>query len=217
MTVSKRLAFIPVIAAAAATLAACGATSAARAGGSSHGCAARGKTIAQTAGVRLYRVGNPDGTAEPKYFLCSSKTGHSYRVDGTDPEDYVSKKIAVAGNEALVAVIGHAGEDLGTLHPTVLNLATGQKRSFNTSAEDFSTLKLTALAVNAQGAAAWVYEQFPLDPGEGIRQRQVQKGDANGAAVLDDGLGIDPSSLKLTGDTLTWTDSGQQKTATLTP
>jgi hypothetical protein len=40
-----------------------------------------------------------------------------------------------------------------------------------------------------------VYEQFPLDAGEGIRQREVQKGDAKGFAVLDQGVGINLVSL----------------------
>ena len=135
----------------------------------------------------------------------------------TTPRTTSAKRIATNGNYVLFALIGHAGEDLGTLHPTVLNVATGHKQAYNTSAEDFSTLKLTALAVNAQGAAAWVYEQFPLDAGEGIQQREVQKGDANGFAVLDQGLGINPASLTLNGTSLTWTDGGQQRSATLTP
>ncbi|HEX4623086.1 MAG TPA: hypothetical protein VH231_01405 [Solirubrobacteraceae bacterium] len=181
-------------------------------------CAASGeKLIAQTPTARLYRVGDPAGTREVRYFICGRSNGHRYRVDGNDPKDYVSRRIATNGSYVLFAVIGHAGEDLGTLHPTVLNVATGHKQAYNTSAEDFNTLKLTALAVNARGAAAWVYEQFPLDEDEGIRQREVQKGDADGFAVLDHGLGIEPASLTLNGTSLTWTDAGQQESATLTP
>ena len=211
MNPSARLALVFAAALAVAIVSACGAASASR-----HRCsAASGKLVSQTSTVRLYRVGDPAGTQELRYYICSRSTGRQFRVDGSDPEDYVSKGLASAGKYVLFAVIGHAGEDLGTLHPTVLNVTTGGKQVYNTSAEDFSTLKLSALAVNAEGSAAWVYEQFPLDAGEGIRQRQVQKGDADGSAVLDDGLGIDPASLKLDGTSLTWTNAGQPKSATL--
>ena len=213
MNLPPRLALFPLAALAILACSSCGSAAA-----SGDRCAARGeKLIAQTPTARLYRVGDPASTREVRYFICGRSNGHRYRVDGNDPEDYVSKRIATNGNYVLFAVIGHAGEDLGTLQPTVLNVDTGHRRAYHTSAEDFSTLKLTALAVNARGAAAWVYEQFPLDEGEGIRQRQVQKGDANGFAVLDDSLGIDPATLALHGDTLTWTDGGQPKAATLTP
>lgn len=213
MNLSARLALFPLAALAILACSSCGSAAA-----SGDRCAAKGeKLIAQTSTARLYRIGDPAGTREVRYFICGRSNGHRYRVDGNDSEDYVSKRIATNGNYVLFALIGHAGEDLGTLHPTVLNVATGHKQAYNTSAEDFSTLKLTALAVNAQGAAAWVYEQFPLDAGEGIRQREVQKGDANGFAVLDQGLGINPASLTLNGTSLTWTDGGQQRSATLTP
>jgi hypothetical protein len=213
MNLSPRLALFPLAALAVLACSSCGSAAA-----SGDRCLAKGeKLIAQTSTARLYRIGDPVGTREVRYFICGRSNGHRYRVDGNDPEDYVSKRIATNGNYVLFALIGHAGEDLGTLHPTVLNVATGHKQAYNTSAEGFSTLKLTALAVNAQGAAAWVYEQFPLDADEGIRQREVQKGDANGFAVLDKGLGIDPASLTLDGTSLTWTDGGQQQRATLTP
>ena len=46
-------------------------------------------------------------------------------------------------------------------------------------------------------------------------QKQVVACSATGELVLDHGEGIDPESLELHGSTLTWTNSGEPRSATL--
>ena len=66
---------------------------------------------------------------------------------------------------------------------------------------------VTDLVLRPTGSVAWVADD------EG--RRRVDALSSGDFRTLDSGTGIDPDSLELQGSTLSWTNGGQEKTATL--
>jgi hypothetical protein len=84
------------------------------------------------------------------------------------------------------------------------------------------------VVLRGNGSTAWtgtnyVYEPMTIPPGPGATapapgphlQKQVTACTAEGQQLLDKGEGIDLESLELHGATLTWTDFGETRSATL--
>lgn len=72
-----------------------------------------------------------------------------------------------------------------------------------------------SLAVKADGSVAWIGSVHSIVAGH--RLIEVHAADAPGFTdeVLDSGPGIDPTSLRLHGSTLTWKDGASTRRATL--
>jgi hypothetical protein len=84
------------------------------------------------------------------------------------------------------------------------------------------------VVLKGNGSTAWtgtnyVYEPVTVPPGPGATapapgphlQKQVTACTASGKQLLDKGYGIDLESLELHGSTLTWSNSGETRSATL--
>lgn len=90
-----------------------------------------------------------------------------------------------------------------TVFTAVVNLRTGEH---HLSMDRPPTRD--ALVLTSSGAIAWI----ALQPGGGF---QVRAYDPGGERVLDSGAGLDPDSLRLADNTITWTNAGVRHSATI--
>ena len=70
-----------------------------------------------------------------------------------------------------------------------------------------------ALAINARGDVARVQAHY--NPGDRSGYQTVELDDAAGHRVVDQGTEIDPKSLRIEGNIVTWLRSGETRTAAL--
>jgi hypothetical protein len=120
-----------------------------------------------------------------------------------------------SGSFAAVAYDDYQNEDAAGLNVVVIDLKTGKQRVHVENPDEFSTPTVPSIVLRSTGAAAWVYEQKPISSSEGTRRREVHAAGTGSIRTLDTGLGIDPASLALDGATVSWTNAGMRKTATL--
>jgi hypothetical protein len=197
-----------------------------------HPCRFHGdRTVASNRGARIFRV-SFRGETDTWYGGCLYADGVPRLVDfdGLDVEsveDTVSA-LALAGH---YVAVGHDLQSDGGLDQsdvTVLDLRRGQRGNpFATDAPvrfhgqartvhhaaatvaDRQHDVVRALVLRPNGAVAWIGEDVPAAIFE------VHALGAAGDRVLDSGRGIDPASLRLAGDLLSWTSGGAARTATL--
>ena len=84
-----------------------------------------------------------------------------------------------------------------------------------TGSQSFTRIDASAvgpMVLTATGAVGWVSFVYSRDDRGVISfTKEIRKVDAAGQTVLDQGDGIEPSSLALGGSTLYWTDAGQAR------
>ncbi|MBA2507040.1 MAG: hypothetical protein H0V29_14045 [Thermoleophilaceae bacterium] len=73
---------------------------------------------------------------------------------------------------------------------------------------------MNSLILTQSGKTAWIATATTFTGAQQpTKNIEVFKWTANSPQLLDQGLGIAPTSLKLSGSALSWTNSAQQKTA----
>jgi hypothetical protein len=100
------------------------------------------------------------------------------------------------------------GQDDVELFTATLDAGTGdQHRCLTGTSNRPGQRRITAILVDPKGRAVWV----------AIAQGAPEVGacESSGPRVLDSGDGIDPASVSLKGSTVTWSDSGAQRSAQL--
>ena len=101
----------------------------------------------------------------------------------------------------------------------VVDLRSGQDLYLGGAGPDHSDEQgaVSGLVMKPDGSVAWIGMGLTWNPATQNNERVtiVGKIDSGGYAELDRGDGIDTSSLRLDGSTLTWTDAGQTRTAML--
>ncbi|HEU4657355.1 MAG TPA: hypothetical protein VFR97_07510 [Capillimicrobium sp.] len=118
---------------------------------------------------------------------------------------------ALGRGAAVSAVVGEqlaygAGDEV-----RLLQLPTGEATTVDHAVDTGSAVsgaKVTSVVLRGDGAIAWIGEA--TSGGAVVRQvRQV-------GGLLGTGSGIDPTSLRLKGDRVAWTQSGVERSAPLT-
>ncbi|MEA2424318.1 MAG: hypothetical protein QOH13_728 [Thermoleophilaceae bacterium] len=179
-------------------------------------CAFKGsKTLRQTSKLRLYVIAS-SGLSD-RFYVCVRSNGRRFRADDRTSQEVTMQKrsLTSSGSFAAVAYDSYQNEDAAGLNVVVIDLRTGKQRVHVENPDEFSVPTVPSIVLRSTGAAAWVYEQKPISSSEGTRKREVHAAGTGSIRTLDSGLDIDPASLALDGATVSWTNAGVRKTATL--
>ena len=166
-------------------------------------CPSRGHTLAADARVRVFEI---DGRDEARLYACVHRTGRTRRVP-TDGDAFGSVRIAYPFvayvEETAVSGFG-AAEDLERFDLRVAASDT------IVSVGGTTGVGIVDYVLARSGAVAWTAIT-------GGHEVYVEKHDADGDAVLDQGFDIDGDSLALTrsGRRVYWMRGGAPRTATL--
>jgi hypothetical protein len=179
-------------------------------------CAYAGaKVVRQTKALRLYSLSPKN--AQDRYYICVRSNGRRFRVDNRgfgDQSLKLTKRFVASGKFVAFALSYYASEDIAGLNIVVLNITTGRRKEYLQDIDVFTHPAVPSLVLRPTGSAAWMLTMTPIGSSV-VAKREVRRTASNGDALLDSGAGIAPSSLRLSGKTLSWTNAGVFKTATL--
>ncbi|HEX4283278.1 MAG TPA: hypothetical protein VHZ27_21095 [Solirubrobacteraceae bacterium] len=209
----------PMLVAMVAFLAACGSSSAhtstatpAHPGAPTIACGpATAKTLAASARARVYQVGS-------EVYGCAASGRGSFRLGNATHtiRELRAGPVAVAGDLAAYGLTSF-GIDTVRAQVVVRRLTDGARlQAFPATkavgAESFESVG--SVVVKPDGAVAWIAHESSI--GARGQTTEVQSARAGGSnVVVASGSGIDPSSLRLRGSTLSWRDAGVTRRATL--
>jgi hypothetical protein len=149
---------------------------------------------------------------------CATRTSKVYRL-GSAQSCFVEPRIGpvtLAGRIAAYAQV-RCGVDTASSQVVVRDLADGKVLmshpaiSHVPGPESFESVRV--IVVKRDGAVAWIAAVSSI--GHPSSLFEVHRGDRQGHALLDSGARIVPRSLRLHGSTITWTDAGMPRSATL--
>jgi hypothetical protein len=198
-------------------------TSAAR-GDAASGCRPAGSTtLAADGRARVYSVPLPRaGFVEAvRIFGCTFASGRPLPLGsaglGVAKRSLDPKGIALHAPWVAYSATEH-GVDTNQVWVVVRNLRNGRVKLTHDAAPELDAVEkisaVTDIAVSGSGGVAWISSAGSL--GSHASGREVAAVDSNGTyTVLDNAAGIDPHSLALSGQQLTWTDAGARHSATL--
>lgn len=192
---------------------------------------ARGtKTIAHSRRARIF---SDERTGDD--YACLYSNGHARFLSTTEHWEY--ELVRFSGR--YVAFVAFA--ETANAYVGVMNLNTGRVRLFR-EYEEVAPIKaprnecpsavpncsvvcpqVDSLVLESNGAVAWIAVNFPApspttDSSCGTQiapVTEVRRYDQGGLGVIATGAGIVPSSLRLAGSTLSFTDDGHTVTSTL--
>jgi len=164
-------------------------------------------TIAQSAAARLFTA------ADGNDYACLYSVGRAFYLSSAEHYEY--RLVRFSGPfVAYVQNIEASDDNVGEL-----DLRSGRRHSFEiaTPIEDSVCYEVGSMALKADGAIAWIGTNFlgfacVSPPGPEI---EVRRHDRRGLRILDSGVEIAPSSLRLHRGVLTWTDAGAAESSTL--
>jgi hypothetical protein len=200
---------------AALLLIACGGLSATAAPG--RACApVAARTVARDAAVWVYAVGSTD-------YACATATGQIHRL-GSGARCVGTPRVGpfALGGPYLVYGEEVCGVDAGSASVTELTVPGFHLRSrasgFPVELGPESYTRIRSIVVGASGSAAWIISGRSIihrGPTQyGVYLLRAGPGGA-GVGPVDEGTGIDPGSLRLSGTRLSWRDGGRTRIATL--
>jgi hypothetical protein len=149
---------------------------------------------------------------------CSVQRGRTFRLGHATRSISESRvgPVAVAGNDAAYG-LSNFGVDTVRTSVEVRRLTDGavlQDLPASSSAGPEFFQQVGSVVVKADGAVAWIgSESSIISRGHGVIE--VRAVDAGGARMLDSGQGIDSTSLRLRGSTLSWRHNGVTHHGTL--
>jgi hypothetical protein len=167
-------------------------------------------TLDSSGSSRVYSLGG-------KTYACLDSSGKTYKlgsatlcIGGTRAGPF-----ALAGSDVAYGATS-CGIDFSSTEVIAMSLVSG--RTIRKAAATNKSLVeqeggLQSLVLKADGSVAWIATEQSL--GNHQRLRQLFRDDRSGLKLLDSGLGVLPSSLKLRGSQLTWRDNGISGRATL--
>jgi hypothetical protein len=215
--VRRRLGILAI----ALPLAACGASSASSSASTTSAASAAkhrpcgpasARTLASSSEARVYVAG------QVVYGCAATRGRRSYRLGTLMPcfSTPCVVKPRVVGKLVAYGSL-HRGVDTGFTVVTVRRLSDGKRlvddsaTLASTGPESFSALD--ALVLKRDGAVAWISDsQSIVRPGKEV---EVVKHDSAGQKLLDSGGGIQPTSLRLQGSTVSWVNAGVKRSAAL--
>ena len=178
-------------------------------------CSRKGSTtVRATKSVRVYQVKNTDG-GHNLIGCLRSNNKRQLLAHGYD-DGYVTSggydRVKVAGHfvafEFTAYDISCKADCPPGYDPTTVNLYIRDLRKRKTTRVDGEVAPKGRLVLTTGGAIAWS-QNTQTDV-------EIDAFDAAGRRQLDHGA-IPPGSLSLSGNTASWTNAGQQKSATLAP
>jgi hypothetical protein len=178
-------------------------------------CARKGSTtVVATRQVRVYEVPNREGGDH--LYGCLRSSGLRRLLEDSYDDFYVTSgkydHVRVAGRfvawQFTATDISCKAACPPDYDPTVTGLFVRDLRARRNVTVDGEVAAHGRLVLTAHGALAWT-EDSTL----GVA---VQAFDGSGKRTLDDGA-VAPGSLRLAGSTASWTNGGEQRTATLAP
>lgn len=182
-----------------------------------------GHGVLRTDRARIFsRPGGPD------FYGCLFATGRPLAIGEEEAPDSGSGTF-LNGFRVAGPFVAYIESGSGRYEPTVDHLwLYDLRRSHDEDLATFGFLypppypaplrkvRITDMELKRTGATAWIHQPLLADTFDSpLGPPQVMKHDRGGTASLDTGPGIDPKSLTLSGSTLTWTNGGQPRTATL--
>jgi hypothetical protein len=166
------------------------------------------RTVAHSAKARIFEYAR-DGN----YYACLYSSGRPHFL--SLGEHYFYRLVRFAGPYVAFVQNIEAEDD----HIGVMNLRSGHLHNYQETPpiENGICAEVNSLVLKRDGAVAWIATNFPEGlcgnpPGPII---EVHRHDSRGAAVLDQGAGIVPTSLHLAGSLLSWLDPGHTNSANL--
>jgi hypothetical protein len=97
-----------------------------------------------------------------------------------------------------------------------MNLRNGRVvRSEAALPKDAASTSVRQVVLKGNNSVAWIGEAIAEGDARTPLMRTVSVSDSSGYSVLEEGLGIGPRSLALSGSELTWTVSGVNRAAVL--
>jgi hypothetical protein len=171
----------------------------------------RAHTLAAGRLARVYSLGG-------SVLGCSAHGRRSYRLGSASRSIAEGRAgpAAVAGEDVAYGLTTY-GVDTASTVVIVRDLRDGARlRSLPATTAPLrpeSFQSVTAIAVKADGAVAWIGQAGSVISGKPTTE--VHGADRRGPALLDAGAGIAPRSLRLRGSTLSWTDGGRTRRAAL--
>ena len=178
-------------------------------------CQRKGSTtVASTKHVRVFKV--PGSNGGDKLYGCLRSNGRQQLLAESYDDGYVTSgsfaKVKVAGRFVAwqFTAIDNSCKAAcpPDYNPTMVHLSVRDLRKRKTVHVDGEVVKDGRLVLTTGGALAWTQGSS-----QGVAVRAF---DASGARTLDDGA-IAPGSLRLQGSTVSWTNAGEQRSATLAP
>jgi hypothetical protein len=206
------------------------------AGASAPSCAPSGAKVKKTTSdVQIYR----DPAQDNALFVCNRRDSKSYLLDNPPADMHAFPTVAVRGNFVAWAFNAPSEIELGGEFATTL--AVVDRRKFgaedpagalirnvggNPDSDEFVAVAVARVVVSSRGDIAWTEcpATNPSSPAESLKDNcrragaldKVWKLTASGRPRrLDKGRRIDPTSLRLTGNSLSWTNSGRRHRAAL--
>lgn len=138
---------------------------------------------------------------ELRFIACRRGTSALQMVKAIAGDTFIKRTVASGFIVAFVATTSPDGDDEGSVY----DVGTG--RTLHDLAGRAYTNFNEAIAVSARGDLARI--QGHVNPG----YQTVELDDAAGHRSVDQGNGIDPTSLRVNGETVMWTHDGETRTA----
>jgi len=164
-------------------------------------------TIAGSRTARVFTAANGND------YACLYRVGRAFYLSGSEHYEYELVRFAGA-YVAYVQNVEANDEEIGEI-----DLQNGHRHTFEIASpiEDSVCLGVGSLVLEGDGALAWIGTNFLGEecmspPGPEI---EVRRHDRRGLAILDSGPTILPDSLRLHGQSLTWSDDGITRSSTL--
>lgn len=173
---------------------------------------ASARTIGADASARVY---SQNGSV----YGCSTKNGRTSRLGSSSATLGQGRVglVKLAGANAAYVLTFH-GVDTGNAEILVRRLTDGTvlhtAPAVSRVGGPESFQAVDSLVVKADGAVAWIGAAHSI-VGHGAGVIEVHRIDSRGKALLDQGGGISPVSLRLHLSRLSWSESGRERVATL--
>jgi hypothetical protein len=167
-------------------------------------------TLERSRASRVYSLGG-------KAYACLYSSGESYKLGSATLciGAVRAGPFALAGGDVAYGATS-CGIDFSTTEVIVRSLVSSRtlrKAPATNMSLGEQEGGLQSLVLKADGSDAWIATEQSL----GNKQRLLQlfRDDKSGLKLLDSGLGVPPSSLRLHGSQLTWRHDGTSRHATL--
>ena len=164
------------------------------------------KTLAETSGVRVYKITR--GEREDYVYACLKRNGRKTWLwfHGRNYEEFhFVSPIRIKG-----PLVAFGEGTLGREHEQSTTIVVENVRTRRTifAQDERPGTRIRDLELTHGGSVAWIGEdryRGSIHP--------VRKHDADGTVDLDDGVGVDPDSLTRTESELQWTKNGEPRSA----
>lgn len=176
-------------------------------------CESAGRTVAANRVARVFRLRRAE---LPGYYACRYGSRRARLLESSDPDGGGGVgQVRLTGWHVAFDYLVCSREGPCTGSVRVLDLRTGRTRRSSTLPSDpgnpFSgASEATDLEVTSAGSAAWIRPRR-LATGIDLQVFKLEEHDA--AVLLDQGTGIEPRSLAVSGSTVYWTDGGEPRAA----